>query len=603
MGFGFGIIESVYKRIGHMYRLDFRSLALYRAFMGIVIICDLIHRLGDLRDHYTGEGLVYIRNYHGLMVFHSLSTSIYFQSLMFTFHLSVAFMFAIGYKTKINTVILWFLTVSLLEYNYYLNSGGDALLRLTMFWAMFLPLGNAYSVDCFINSKKKTDSNKSVFNVASIAFIVQVQLMYMISTTYKVGEHWNVDYKATYISLRHLYFQTPLAKVLLLISPQFVLQAFTWIVLKIELLGPLTLTFPIWNDLFRTIGVLLFIILHVGFGTSMYLGIFMWVPIAYVCGFLPGRFWSFISDRMKSERNMNDLIIKSHDSKFSYILGRTIKLFLVPSYTRVVSNDKMRNQSFSCDMDQIKEFEKKYLTIQLGGTEKAIHNLEAISYFFTYICQFTSPFQFFYKLFWPKFVSIICGKIFNKLHFLTLHNKRDLKIMEYKKKLAKIPINRSKLIGIFNISTKTIIQCVLLYLLTLVFLSNLNNSKVWETSIAKSASKTLFITSLHQSWRMFSPNPPKLIFVPVIKGTLANNETIDLFSNGAIVKKHWTPIPFNDTFTVPPSLNNLITSHRWFKVFELGFRNQGPFLRTFGQYVCIQYNKRNFGLQVLKRQC
>lgn len=127
-----------------MFKLDYRSLALSRFVMGIVIVCDLLHRMVDLHAHYTTEGLVYPRNYYGLIVFHALNTSLYFQVFIFSLHILIAILFAIGYKTKIMSILLWFFTISLLEYNIIINSGGDALLRLILFWYIFLPMGKVF---------------------------------------------------------------------------------------------------------------------------------------------------------------------------------------------------------------------------------------------------------------------------------------------------------------------------------------------------------------------------------------------------------------------------------------------------------------------------
>lgn len=450
--------------------------------------------------------------------------------------------------------------------------------------------------------KQKKSNNESKFtcSVATLAYIAQFQLMYSISTTYKVGEAWTSDYKATYISLMNLYFQTPLAKLVLFISPHFVLQILTFLVLKYELLGPILLTIPVWSDLFRFIGTVCFIMLHIGFGSFLYLGIFMWVPIAGLLAMIPGRIWDIIADSMASDRNLNDVIIISHDSRFSHILGKIIRYFLVPSYTKVTSNEKLKMQSMVYELDHGKDHEKKYLTIQIGGSEKYIHNMDAIIHFLKHICLFTSPLKFLHKPIFPSFIKNGMGAIFNKLHEVTYHEKYDLKIIEYKKKLKKLPSKESKISKIFMMSFNIVLQCILLYFIITVVRYNLNACGKWPTTFSPTTNKVIHYCSLHQSWRMFSPGPPKFIFVPVLVGHLNNNQTVDLMSNGALIKRHWKPELYNDTFTIPYNLHQILSDHRWFKVFELGFRNTGPFLPTFGRYVCNEYNKRHTGPQAMR---
>ena len=62
----------------------------------------------------------------------------------------------IGYRARLATIACWFLVMSIHNRNPMILSAGDILLRLLLFWAMFLPLGARYSVDAAL------DKNPSV---------------------------------------------------------------------------------------------------------------------------------------------------------------------------------------------------------------------------------------------------------------------------------------------------------------------------------------------------------------------------------------------------------------------------------------------------------
>ena len=53
----------------------------------------------------------------------------------------------VGYRTKIATCIVWALTVSLQNRNMLIHSGADDLLRMVLFWSLFLPLDRYWSWD------------------------------------------------------------------------------------------------------------------------------------------------------------------------------------------------------------------------------------------------------------------------------------------------------------------------------------------------------------------------------------------------------------------------------------------------------------------------
>lgn len=63
-----------------------------------------------------------------------------FLTFMFTLHIIAGVLLAIGYRTRLMTVVNFVLITSLQARNILVLHGGDVLMKLLCFWAMFLPL-------------------------------------------------------------------------------------------------------------------------------------------------------------------------------------------------------------------------------------------------------------------------------------------------------------------------------------------------------------------------------------------------------------------------------------------------------------------------------
>lgn len=145
-------LKFFYCTFKRMYRLDKRSLALYRFFLGIVIIGELIWRSFNLRIHYTREGLkIDNKRSNFYLTIHSLSGAVEYQVTLFILHGILAFMFSIGFYTKLVTVLLYIFTTSLNNYAILFNCSGDVLNNALLLFVMFLPVGEV----CIIGFLKK----------------------------------------------------------------------------------------------------------------------------------------------------------------------------------------------------------------------------------------------------------------------------------------------------------------------------------------------------------------------------------------------------------------------------------------------------------------
>ncbi|MEO1791826.1 MAG: DCC1-like thiol-disulfide oxidoreductase family protein [Cyanobacteria bacterium J06629_19] len=284
------------------YSLDVRSLALLRIGLALVILADLFTRAGDLAAHYSDGGVLPRAVLNdgilktGYWSIHTLSGSVVFQGLLFLVAGLAAIAMLIGYHSRVAVIVSWVLLISMHNRNPLLIFAADDVLRAVMFWAMFLPLGAAYSVDRAMNTATRPMPLK-FFSGATVALMVQQCFVYIFSAVFKTtNAAWWPDGSAVYYSLSYDQYVTALGHFLLNLGP--LLTVFTLVTLVLEWIGPLLIWSPIKNDFCRMVAVVMFISLHAGFGLTLNLGIFPFLSIFTWLAFIPTSFWESQSKRV-----------------------------------------------------------------------------------------------------------------------------------------------------------------------------------------------------------------------------------------------------------------------------------------------------------------
>ena len=278
------------------FSVDLRSLAITRIAFGILILADLFNRSRFLKDFYTDEGLlnlyalkrIYEDNYYTSV--HALSGDYYFQLFLFLLAAIFAFFLLIGFFTRIATIVSWALLVSLNLRNPLLLQGGDIIFRCLLFWGIFTPWAERFSVDSYF--KKIKIENNFIFSLPAAAFIIQILFMYLFTGMLKTGDPWRKDYTAIYYALSIDHFSFLLGPYLYKF-PQL-MKGLTFSIIWIELLGPLLLLIPYRNSLFRYILIGLMASFQLGLALTMKIGLFPWISMASLLILLPPSFWDFL---------------------------------------------------------------------------------------------------------------------------------------------------------------------------------------------------------------------------------------------------------------------------------------------------------------------
>jgi hypothetical protein len=266
--------------------IDVRSLALFRIGIALVLLGDLLVRLQDLRAHYSDAGVL---PRHAMSAdswsLHLLSGSWQLQLVLFLVAFAAGVALLVGYRTRLATVVSWLLLISLHTRNPLILQGGDVLLRMLLFWAMFLPLGACWSLD------QRRTSASQVLSVASVALLLQVCFVYWFTALLKTDESWTRSGSAVWYTLSIEQYSTPLGLYLL----QFpkLLKWLTFATFYLELLGPFLAFSPWATARCRIVVVALFLAFHlVGLNLTMELAHFCYVcALAWIL-FLPSSFWN-----------------------------------------------------------------------------------------------------------------------------------------------------------------------------------------------------------------------------------------------------------------------------------------------------------------------
>lgn len=269
------------------YALSFKSLALMRIALALVCLADLIIRAGDLTALYTANGIWpahLIKNfgwYSGYWSLHAFYDSYVWETFMFTTHIIFVVFLLIGYKTKLANIIVWLLYISLHNRNLFILQAGDDLLRLTLFWGLFLPWQYCYSIDSL---KNKTKPQQNV--IANLAYLLLIFSVYFFTVSLKTSTEWRTEGSAIYYALSLDQIRLPYTGDWLYTQP-FLMKILTYIVFIIEIFIPLFILLPSKKIPFRFYTFLLIIILHIGIGLTLFVGLFFIINMVTAIALIP----------------------------------------------------------------------------------------------------------------------------------------------------------------------------------------------------------------------------------------------------------------------------------------------------------------------------
>lgn len=287
-------IYILWEKREEIFGADLRSLAALRIGIALLIIADLILRARDLVAFYTDEGILPRISLLGrienpwFISLHFLNGTWQFEAALFVFAGIVACFLLVGYRTRIATILSWFLLISLQARNLTRPSGSDVLLRLILFWGIFLPWGKRFSFDS-LKEPKTGNPQYRILSIGTFAYLMQIVFVYWFAALAKANLPWIYEGSGLYYALNADQFVSSWG--IFLRQFPLIITALSYAIVFFESIGPLLLLAPLKSGVIRTGVIFGFIAMHMGFGSFMSLGLFPWIGAIAMIGLFPSWFW------------------------------------------------------------------------------------------------------------------------------------------------------------------------------------------------------------------------------------------------------------------------------------------------------------------------
>ncbi len=272
----------------NIFSMDLRALAAFRIVFGCVVSIVLLQSLSNATAFYTDLGFLpkdlnLARPMGWYWSLNYLSDSVWFPHVLISMGLVACAAFVLGWKTRWAGGLLWLIICSLHARNPQILNSGDSILRLQLFWSLFLPLDSRYAL------RPRIKNRTSVFSAATVAFILQIYMMYWFTGLMKWHPVWYSEGSAIYFVLHMKQYAKNWAEILL--SIPLLCQFATYATLGLELMGPTLLLVPSHRQILRVVIPLCFIFFHLALSATMILETFPFVCIAIWIAILPATFW------------------------------------------------------------------------------------------------------------------------------------------------------------------------------------------------------------------------------------------------------------------------------------------------------------------------
>lgn len=292
--------------LDRLFGIDLRSVAFLRIGIGLFLLFDLADRSRWLREHYTDDGFfprtacvelwsngLPLERLWAFSSFHMISGELGWQVFLFVLNACFALALLVGYRSRLSAFLCWVMLVSLHNRNPFVLHGGDEMIRHTVFWSLFLPLGARFSLDglCAVCKAYQQPVPTRTLSLATAGILLQTVLLYWFTAALKSGPEWRTDGTALYYALSIDHYEKPLGH-LMLGMPLIVLKLMTWAALLMEAFGAFFAYIPVATERWRLGTALAFWTFHlvlisglIDVGPISETSCLIWIP------YLPALFW------------------------------------------------------------------------------------------------------------------------------------------------------------------------------------------------------------------------------------------------------------------------------------------------------------------------
>jgi hypothetical protein len=298
-----------------------------RIGIGIILLVDLFIRSLSLRAFFTDDGVLpleTLKQYNWSPVyfsFHALNGEVWWQAVLFLLNALCALLLMVGFRTRLFTFICWVFLTSLQNRNPFILQGGDDLLRLLLFWGVFLAWGERFSI------QRTSIYTDRYFSWAGIGYLMLVCSIFFFSALLKTSPEWRSEGTALYYALSLDQIRLPFGSFLY----QFpsVLKVLTFIVFYIELLAPVLLLLPFVPTVIRVTGLIAYACLFIGIGSTLYVGLFYIIGLVALIGLLPSPVIDWFEKRFYKNYTSYDPAFDRLEKPFIVKAGILLKNYFV----------------------------------------------------------------------------------------------------------------------------------------------------------------------------------------------------------------------------------------------------------------------------------
>lgn len=542
-----------------IFGIDLRTLALFRVCLGLWLVADLINRAGHLVAHYTDFGVfpravavAYLSDWR--LSIHFINGSAWFQAMLFIIAGLFALSLVLGYRTRLVTVVSWFLLLSLQNRNPILLQGGDNLALMLLFWGAFLPLGARFSVDAAMNDSTEDVPNK-YFSVATMALLIQCMSVYFFSAFLKSGVEWIPDGTAVYYALHAEAFATPLG----IWFRQFdtLMRGLTYFVWWLEAIGPLIMFAPVWHLPLRLLTIFLLIAMHVGFMFFLDVGLFPFISITSLLAFTPTWVWDKLGALARTPERLGVRMYYDGDCGFCRKTCLLIRTFLLLPETPVAPAQEVE------EIHRVMAERDSWVVVDHDGERYVRWRAVALAFRRS-------------ALLWPLgylFDLAALRPLGDRIYgFVAKHRRGFLgdwtaTMLPYRPVAVAPSAGASIVVGLFMI------------LVLFKNVSTIPSVRYEVPDVLVSVSAGL---RLDQIWAMFAPSPIKVDGWYVIRGQLRDGTVVDVY-NRAEGEPSWGK---------PTYIAQTYSDYRWRKYLSrMRKKRNERLLLHYGRYLCRSWNK------------
>lgn len=556
-------LSTAETKLEELFGADLRSLAALRIGTASLVLWDLFQRSQDLVAHYTDFGVLprtaafdalYSR---WMLSLHFMNGTWEFQALLVLIAAVFAFALLVGYKTRLATIISWILLISLDARNVLLAQGADTLLRLVLFWAIFLPWGARVSVDSGVNPLWKKVPYQCL-TWGTFAYQMQIVFMYWFSALFKKAPEWRTEGTAIYYTLSIDSLTSSVGQYLL----QFpdVMKGLTHTVFWFEIIGPALLFFPVFTGLIRTLVSFCFIVMQIGFGLCLVLGLFPWISAVCMIAFLPSWFWEKVVNSLRRAESQVK-IYYDQDCGFCFRSVAVIQTFFL----------LRENQLLPARSDPLIEADMKKINSWVVVDSRGVRHF---SFRGILVLMNAS------SLLWP-FHSLLrapaIARLGEKAYRFVSRHRNTVCRTNLRDSTSYVP----------GLKLSPLANALVIALLAYVFLWN------WQGIPGNEHYRLLsermrvvgYILRLDQSWNMFAPYPTKEDGWFVVVGRLNYGGLVDLFGNENGKDVSWEK---------PALVSSTYKNQHWWRYMRwLWVQRQSSHPTNYARYLCRRWNSNH----------